>query len=211
MSGNNLIIIGASGFALEVYWLAIRAGFNVLGFLDDADECQNKEIFGQKVLGKIDSWADYSVNQFIIAIGAPRVRERIHSRMTSQSMKPEFATLIDPSAIIGKDVHLGRGSIVCAGVVATVKISVGDHFIVNLNSTIGHETKIGDFVTLAPLVAISGRVNIADLVEIGTGASVKQGLCLGHGAMLGMGGVLTKDIPENSLYFGNPAKFIKNI
>lgn len=206
-----MIIIGASGFALEVYWLAIRAGIHVDGFLDDSVECQKKEIFGLKVLGTIDSWVNYASNQFIIAIGSPRVRQNIYSRMMNQTKKPEFATLIDPAASLGPDVHFGCGSIVCAGVVATVGINAGEHVIVNLNSTIGHETRIGNFVTIAPLAAISGRVKIEDLVEIGTGASIRQGLHLKCGSMLGMGGVLTKDIPENSLFVGNPARHIKTL
>lgn len=208
---KNVIIIGASGFALEVYWLATRAGFNVIGFLDDSEECQGKEIFGVKVLGKVDSWVNFSKNQFVIAVGAPKTRKLIHSKMIDSGKKPDFATMIDPSAILGLDVKFGNGSIVCAGVIATVNIDVGEHVIVNLNSTIGHETKIGDFVTIAPLVAVSGCVKIEDLVEIGTGAVIRQGLTIEAASMLGMGGVLTKNIPAKSLFFGSPAKFVKAI
>lgn len=210
-SNKNLIIVGASGFALEVFWLAKRAGFNVIGFLDDSEECQGKEIFGVKVLGKINSWVKYSMNQFVIAVGAPKTRKLIYEKMIDDEKKPDFATLIDPSAILGENVKFGPGSIVCAGVIATVFIDAGEHVIVNLNCTIGHETKIGNFVTIAPLVAVSGCVCIESLVEVGTGAVIRQGLTLGASSMLGMGGVLTKNIPENSLFFGSPAKFVKTI
>ncbi len=209
--GRELVIVGASGFALEVFWLAQRAGYKIAGFLDDSEERQNKVILGLKVLGKIDNWANFSDVLFVIAIGSPRVRKQIYERMVVGKKKPEFATLIDPSALLGPNVSFGAGSIICAGVVATVEINAGAHVIVNLNSTIGHETNIGDFVTIAPLAAISGRVCIGELVEVGTGASIKQGVTLGHGSMLGMGGVLTKDIPNDALFFGSPAKFVKTI
>jgi sugar O-acyltransferase (sialic acid O-acetyltransferase NeuD family) len=210
-SDKNLIIICASGFALEVFWLAKRAGYKIVGFLDDSDECQGKEIFGVKVLGKVNSWVNFSTNQFVIAVGAPKTRKLIHAKMSGGEIEPDFATLIDPSAILGQDVKFGPGSIVCAGVIATVFVNAGEHVIVNLNCTIGHETTISDFVTIAPLVAISGCVKIEKLVEVGTGAVIRQGLVLGASSMLGMGGVLTKNIPENSLFFGSPAKFVKTI
>lgn len=206
---TELIIIGAGGFALEVFWLATRIGINVTGFL--ADNCEVEEVLGVKVLGGIDDWVNYSNKNFVIAIGSPRGRQSVFERMTANSTKPKFLTLVDPSAILGPKVVLGNGCIICAGVVATVDVVLGDHVIVNLNSTIGHETRIGNFVTIAPLVAVSGKVKIFDLVEVGTGAAIREKICLKSGAMLGMGGVLTKDIPENSLFVGNPAKFIRNI
>ena len=70
---------------------------------------------------------------------------------------------------------------------------------------------IEDFVTLAPMVAISGNVYLNKLVEVGTGAAIRQGLKIEQGGMLGMGGILTKDISENSLFVGNPAKKLKSL
>jgi len=211
MKEKDLIIIGASGFALEVFWLAKRAGYEINGFLDDSPDCQGKQIFGKKVLGKVENWVDHPGSVFVIAVGSPRVRKVIFDKMNNSHIKPEFATLIDPAAILGENVHFGEGSIVCAGVIATVEISAGKHVIVNLNCTIGHETTIGDFTTIAPLVAVSGRVNIGRFVEIGTSASIRQGLKIESGSMLGMGAVLTKDIEEPALYFGSPAKFVKKL
>ena len=54
---KDLIIIGASGFGREVAWLVERINkinptWNLLGFLDDNEKIQGKEINGYKVLGK---------------------------------------------------------------------------------------------------------------------------------------------------------------
>lgn len=93
----------------------------------------------------------------------------------------------------------------------TVDIVVGAHVIINLNCTVGHDAVIRDFVTVAPLVAVSGNVNIFECCEVGTGASIRQGVTLERGSMLGMGGVLTKNISENTVFFGNPAKAFKTM
>ena len=55
---KGLIIIGASGFGREVAWLVERINkdkptWDLLGFLDDADELQGKAVNGYPVLGRI--------------------------------------------------------------------------------------------------------------------------------------------------------------
>lgn len=210
-SSKKLIIIGFSGFAKEVYWLASRLGVTVAGFLDDNDSVLGASFGTAKVLGKIEDWERYGDCQFIIAIGNPRVRQKIFKKMTGKGC-PEFATLIDPAAIASAgDVSVGPGSIICAGTVCTVDIKIGAHVIVNLNGTIGHDVVLDDFVTIAPMVAISGNVHIQSLVEVGTGACIRQGLVLETGSMLGMGSVLTKNVKQNTVFFGNPAKAFKVI
>ncbi|MES2868416.1 MAG: acetyltransferase [Pseudomonadota bacterium] len=206
---KQLVIVGFSGFGKEVYWLASRLGLRVRGFLDDNTDVQGQTFGAAEVLGKVSEWVNYSDCQFVIAVGNPRVRHVIYKKMISLGA-PVFACLVDPSAIVqAADVQLGPGSIVCAGTICTVDVVIGSHVIINLNCTVGHEVVIGDFVTVAPMVAISGNVTIAAHVEIGTGSSIRQGLSLETGSMLGMGSVLTKDIKENMVFLGNPARAYK--
>ncbi|MBQ3640802.1 acetyltransferase [bacterium] len=209
---KNIIIVGAGGFGLEVWWLASQLGYNILGFLDDAyDKENNKENYSKPILGKVSDWLSFKDCEFVIAVGSPRTRKKIYDKMEAGDEKPCFATLVAPSFQHGFNVRIGEGSIICAGVVATAEVTIGKHCIINLNSTIGHECIIQDFVTIAPLVAISGQVHLENFVEIGTGAAIRQGLTVEVGGFLGMGGVLTKNMPQNTMFYGNPAKFIKEI
>ena len=52
---------------------------------------------------------------------------------------------------------------------------------------------------------------IGNDVWIGFGVIIMEGITIGDGAIIAAGAVVTKDVPENSLYGGNPAKFIKKI
>jgi acetyltransferase-like isoleucine patch superfamily enzyme len=61
------------------------------------------------------------------------------------------------------------------------------------------------------MVACSGSVVVGSGAEIGTGAVIRQGLTLGEGAMLGMGSVLTKNVPANALWVGNPARGLREL
>ena len=207
---KDIIIIGASGFGMEVLWLARRLGRNISGFLDDTIEKQGKQIMGVPVLGLIDQCGKHENNEFIIAIGSPRGRESVVSRIQDCAVV-EYATLIDPSAIVDKDVSVGEGCIICAGVICTVGIEIGRHTIINLNSTVGHNVKFGDYVTVAPNVSISGNIYLNSLVEVGTGAVLREKLEVGVGTIVGMGSVLTKNVDGNKVVVGNPARVIKSL
>jgi maltose O-acetyltransferase len=83
--------------------------------------------------------------------------------------------------------------------------------------------EIGDDVTLAPRVLVLAHdastkmhlnytriknVKIGNKVFIGAGTIILPGIKIGDNVIIGAGSVVTKDIPNNSLFAGNPAKFI---
>jgi len=121
-----------------------------------------------------------------------------------------FAT-VDESSSRHRTVSIGIGGMLVAGARTTVNTKIGEHFIGNLNCTIGHDVEIGRFVTVAPLAAISGHVRIGDGVEIGTGACIREGVRISAGAMIGMGAVVVKDVDPNTVVVGNPARVIKEL
>jgi acetyltransferase-like isoleucine patch superfamily enzyme len=47
--------------------------------------------------------------------------------------------------------------------------------------------------------------------SIGANATVLGGLTIGENALVGAGSVVTKDIPANELWVGNPARFVRKI
>ena len=202
-----IVIVGYGGFGREVYWLAKDCGREVIGFLDDAAPPGDYNRY--RVLGDLRSAIDHKDADFVVAIGNPRVRKSVVSKL-SAAQDVRFATLIRPSVLMDfSSVSIGEGSLICAGCVGTVDFSVGKHVIINLKCTIAHDDVIEDFVTVAPLVAISGNVTLKAGVEVGTGASIRQGVVMEEGSMLGMGSTLTSNTDANTIFLGSPAKAFK--
>jgi acetyltransferase-like isoleucine patch superfamily enzyme len=56
---------------------------------------------------------------------------------------------------------------------------------------------------------ITAPIIIGDDVWIGTGAVITKGVKIGNGAVIGANSLITKDVPENAIVAGNPAKVIK--
>ena len=77
------------------------------------------------------------------------------------------------------------------------------------NSVINHDVTVGDYTFVTAGACISGFVTIGQLCYVGTNASIIGRVTIGKKVLIGMGSVVLKDIPSNSVYVGNPAKFLR--
>jgi sugar O-acyltransferase (sialic acid O-acetyltransferase NeuD family) len=192
-------LIGAGGFADEVK--AHMGQFDMTCFVDDFYYKDNNK--------NILPLSQFNPNEYevLIAIGDSNTRFKIFSRLPKET---KYFTFIHESAqILGNDVEIGEGTIVCAGVIITTNCKIGKHSHINLLTTIGHDNVIGDFFTTAPGVQISGNCIIGDMVYFGTHSSIKQKIQICDNVTIGLNAGVVKDIMYSGTYVGVPAKQIK--
>ena len=191
-------IIGNGGFGREVYWsLSPSDRLRAVFFVDDSyyDSSQEKTF----PLSKFNS-KEYQV---VVAIGDPQSRESLVKKLPNDTV---FFTHIHPSSIILDDkIEIGEGSIICSGVILTTNIKIGKHCHLNLQTTIGHDTNIGDYFTTAPGVKISGNCNIGNKVYFGTNSCSKQKINICDNTTIGLNCGVVKNIYEPGIYIGTPA------
>lgn len=209
---RDLYIIGAGGFGREVAWLVerineVKPTWNLKGFIDDNESLWGGKEDDYSVLGGTSYLQKQKKAYAVCAVGSSATRKIIVDKFSGSNVK--FATLIDPSVLRSKHVKIGKGSIICAGTIITVDVTIGDHVIVNLDCTIGHDAQINDFVTLYPSVNVSGNTMIGKCVELGTGMQIIQGKKVISNTIVGAGSVVVHDIEESGTYVGGPAKKIK--
>lgn len=211
---KDLYIIGAGGFGREVAWLVERinaAGqtWDLKGFVDDNVTYHGTYVGGYPVVGGCEYLINSAEEAWIVcAVGAACVKKNIVDKF-KDCTHLKFATIVDPSVICSERVEIGEGTIVCAGTIMTVDISIGKHVIINLDCTVGHDANIADFVTLYPSVNISGGVDVGECSEIGTGTQIIQGKKVGTDTIIGAGAVVIRDIPDRCKAVGSPAKPIE--
>lgn len=207
---KKLVIFGAGGFAREVAWLVADInrsltadeGWNISGFVEHSDERVGQFLNGIPIISSADIRGDMCA---VVAIGAPGIKEKAVNQ--ARGLGLQFATLIHPSVQMdGTTFRIGEGSIICAGNVLTVNITIGNHVIVNLDCTIGHDSIIEDFVTISPGCHLSGHTTIRRGAYIGTGAVTVERHEIGAAAIVGAGAVVVKDIPMGVTAVGIPAK-----
>jgi len=209
---KSLIIVCGGGCARDVIWLAKECynEWRLDGILDDTEAKQGQQICDIPVLGKIDEWPKFADSWFVVAIGPPRLRKSIVSRMEGKG-KVNFATLVHPRASYSQYVQFGEGSIVSTGCIITTQVIIGRHCLINIGCTISHDALFGDYCTLAPQVTVSGNVALGAGVELGAGAVLIEKLNIGAGSFAGAGSVVIKNVPENVLYVGVPARHVKGL
>ncbi|MBN9299341.1 MAG: acetyltransferase [Filimonas sp.] len=149
---------------------------------------------------------DRSADEVIIAIGNNAVRKRI-----VENLDVNYTTAIHPKATISKRATIGEGSVVIGNALINADTKVGRHCIINSSASVDHDCTIHDFVHISPNASLCGNVTIGEASHIGAGATIIPGITIGKNVVIGAGAVVIRDIPDNAIAVGNPAKVIRHI
>ena len=149
----------------------------------------------------------------------------IHSLADVQSSDIGEGTYIWQFCVILKKAKIGKNCNLNCQVFIENDVLIGD------NVTIKPGVQVWDGITLEDSVFIGPNVTFTNdlfprsknteyemkktLVQngasIGANATILGGVTIGENALIGAGSVVTKDVPANEIWVGNPAKFLKKL
>ena len=206
----KIIVIGAGGHG-KVCIDAINSmnKYQIVGFIDDNEKMIGTEVYNMSVLGTVQdllSGLEDSPKGVFISIGENKVREKIFRQVEN---KFEIINAIHSKAVLSDSVEMGKGVLVVAGTIVNADSKIGDGAIINTGATVDHDNKIGKFAFIAPGAHLAGKVTVGDFSHIGIGASILQNISIGSNTTIGAGAVVVKDIPDNCVAYGIPAKIMK--
>lgn len=208
---NNLVIIGASGFARETYDLAYACNqgnpkFNVKGFL--SDNPSNIESMGYPgVLSKVDEYIPEPDDVFFCAIGNLYHRQKTVDIICSKGGK--FINLIHPTANISPSAKIGQGVGIKSFCVIASDVDIGDFTFLQSSVIVGHDVRLGKFCQVNSFSFFAGHVKVNDMVTINAGVRIIQNIEIEKESIVGIGSVVFHRVKQGTTVFGSPAKAMR--
>lgn len=133
--------------------------------------------------------------------------ERRHELYTWLDPLLEAVNIIHPQSVISRHAKFGKGNILEAYTRIANGVTIGNHCLIQSFSSVNHDQTIGDNVLIGCNVSMAGKM-VGSHTVIADGASIGFKKSVGSNCLVTDGTVVTKDLPDNVMAFGNPAKTI---
>ena len=205
---NNLIIINAGKFGREVFAWSQNCNekFILKGFLDNRPNILDDFNYNIKILGNVDTYIPEENDVFICAIGDILLKRKLCNIMLAKNAK--FINIIHNSVILGENVKLGNGIIICPNTVISSDVFIDDFVCINISVCIGHDVEIKKYCQINPNSTLSGNCFIDELSIIHGNCYLIPSISIGKNTTIGAGSVVLKNIEDNVTACGNPARVI---
>jgi len=116
---------------------------------------------------------------------------------------------VQKGAKIGANCKISSHSFICEGVTIEDNVFIG-HNVTFINDAYPRATtRDGGMQTEADWEVVPTRIKKG--ASIGSSTTLLCGITIGENAIIGAGAVVTKDVPDNAIFAGNPARFIREI
>lgn len=148
----------------------------------------------------------------------------IHSLSDVQSEQIGNDTRIWQFCVVLKNAVIGENCNICTQCFIENDVKIGDNVTIKNGVYLWDGITIEDDVQIGPNVTFTNdkyprakqpfdlqRTLIKKNASIGAASVILGGVIIGENAMIGAGSLVTKNIPDNELWYGNPAKFIRKI
>jgi UDP-2-acetamido-3-amino-2,3-dideoxy-glucuronate N-acetyltransferase len=114
---------------------------------------------------------------------------------------------INCHCFIENDVVVGNYVTIKCGVYLWDGIRIEDNVFIGPNVTFTNDK----YPRSKEFPEVFQKTLIKSKASIGAGAIILGGITIGKNAMIGAGSVVTKNVPDNELWVGNPARFVRKI
>ena len=173
----------------------------------DIKEKGHREISGYTIYSEQEIDIHEFLNAYdevVVATGDNAIREQKLLLLTSMDIS--VATIIHPTAVISPSAKVSKGSTVLAYAVIYTNAVIGIGCIVNTAAIVEHDCVVEDFVNISPRSAVAGHTRIGEKSFLGIGSTIINEITIGKKVVIGAGAVVIRDLPDNVMVAGVPAK-----
>jgi len=132
--------------------------------------------------------------------------------ITGKEQDPRTVVIFPFRCDLGINIDLGKDVIVnynCT-FLDTARITIGDHTKIGPGCNFVTAVHPKDYMERRTHIVRGDPITVGEDCWLGANVTVFPGVKIGDRSIIGAGSVVTKDVPADSIYAGNPAKSIKN-
>lgn len=193
------------GYFCETVELCELCGFKIFGVVD------SNKIEKYKYLGNDEDFSknykEYLKYKLILTPDRPEVREKLYNHYSSMGFS--FKTLVSPKALVSPTASISEGCMIQSLCNVSSETKLGKCVRLNVGANVMHNDFVEDFSVIAPNAVLLGNVNIGKSSYIGANSTILPGIKIGNNSIVGAGAVVTKNIEEDIVVTGVPARFLR--
>lgn len=207
----KLLIVGAGGFGREMLaWArqAVQCGveWEVGDFIDDNLAALDGKNTPARIAGRIADHQPKSDEVFICALGVPAVKRTVMELLLGRGAV--FTRLIHRTAVIGDNVDMAPGVIMCPYSIASANNRLGLGVALNLHATVDHDATVDDWSQINCHCDLTASVRVGKEVFLGSRVSIIPNVQIGDQAYIGAGSVVLRNVAPGSKIVCPPARRI---
>ncbi|MDT0685263.1 acetyltransferase [Autumnicola psychrophila] len=214
MKITNVVVFGAGPHGRVIIdILQDQPEYKIVGVIDSVQTI-GSEFYGYEVIGRqneLKALCDkYNFHSGIVGLGDNYSREKVVLEIQERNDNFNFINAISKFSFLSPSISIGVGNAIMPGVVINSESIISNHCLLNTNSVLEHDSVMENFASLSVGVKTGGLCKFGKYSAMSIGSTILDRITIGENVVVGAGSLVTKDLESHGLYYGSPAKRIRD-